>query len=188
MVRPQKIDKKYIEAVVANYIRKHTKAKHAHFFVTRELFDSIGLDYDNKNHYRMVMDVIHSWRRQAGFFWQCLINEGKINNEGKYTEGNFDVFLKDFNDIGAYYLTTTMKETKDGTIIYGFYQPSTPQDKMVIDHNKLLKYTKQIKNRFTEMIQMGKERLPSGYEPEKMLLSIEGYEKKYLLPGHEDEE
>ena len=188
MIRPPKIDKKYVEAVIANYIRKHTNAKHAHFFPTKDLFDKIGLDYDNKNHYRLVMDVIHSWRRQAGFFWHTLIEEGRINHNGRYTEGNFDAFLKDFNDVGAYYLATTKKTDKDGNIVYGFSQPDTPEAKMVLDRDKLLKYTKQIKNRFTEMIQMGNERLPSGYEPEKMLLSIEGYEKKYLLPGHEDEE
>lgn len=182
----EKLDKKYVEAVVANYIRKNTKANQAHFFITRDLFDKIGLEYDDKSHYRHVMDVIHSWRNQAGFFWQYLVTEGKINSNGRYNDNNFDAFLKDFNEIGAYYLVSTTKEAKDGSIVYGFYQPDTCGEKMKIDRNKLLKYTKQIKNRFTEMIHMGKEQLPSGYDPEKLLHSIEGYEKRYLLPGHEE--
>lgn len=186
MTDVKKLDRKYVEAVVANFIRKHTKANHAHFFPTRKLFESIGLNYEDRSHYRYVMDVIHNWRSQAGFFWEYLVNEGKINGDGKYNEENFDVFLKDFNAIGAYYLVNTKKEAKDGTIVFGYYQPDTPQDKMKVDRDKLLKYTKMIKNRFSEMIQMGKEQLPSGYSPEKLLGSIKRYEQTYLLPEHEE--
>ena len=46
----RKVDKKYIEAVVANWIRQNTKTKQAHFFPTRQLFEGVDLNYDDKYH------------------------------------------------------------------------------------------------------------------------------------------
>ena len=151
-MKVDKLDHKYVEAVIANWIRKNTKKSQGHFFPTRQLFKGVNLDYENKKHYRYVMQVIHQWRNQAGFFWDYLVAEGKINSNGKYNEQNFDAFLKDWNDTGSYYLVSVTRQTDEGDNVYGFHQPDLPQEKMRVDQDKLLKYTKQIKNRFNEMI------------------------------------
>jgi len=181
---PESSDRKVIEAKIASWIRHNTNKKGQWFFSTRTLFEGVGMDYDDKNDYRMVMDIIHQWRRQAPFFYQTMVQEGELT--GKTIYRDFEQFLHDWNDTGAYFLWNKTVELKDGTIVFGFYQPTTAEDKIRIDNTRNGRIIHQLKNRLAEMVQMGHEPLPSGYTPELALASVERFETKYLLPEGKD--
>lgn len=180
MSRPLSPDKRLLEAKIDVWIRKNTSRKKEFWFSTRDLFDGIGLDYDNKNDYRAVMGIIHQWRRQAPFFYNSMIQMGELNGETIYE--NFEDFLKDFNDIPAYFLWNKTVEAKDGKIIYGYYQPIDAEQKIKIDNKRNGKTIKQLKRRVADMILMRIEKLPSGISPMLAFQSLERYEQRYLLP------
>lgn len=178
------IDRPLIEAKIASWMRKNTSKRQQWFFPIRSLFDGIKMDYDNKNDYRIVMDIINQWRRQAPFFYQTMVQEGELT--GKTIYNDFEQFLKDWNATGAYFLWHRNVRTEDGKVISGFYQPTNAEDKIQIENKRNDRCIKQLKNRFIDMIKMATP-LPSGYTPELALDSIERFEKKYLLPEHEEE-
>lgn len=182
---PKASDRPIIEAKIATWIRKNTNKKREFFFATRSLFDGIGMNYDDKNDYRIVMDIIHQWRRQAPFFYDTMVQEGDLTGKSIYVD--FKQFLTDLNDIGCYFLWNRNVESKDGNVIYGFYQPITADEKIEIDSRRNGKAIKQLKNRMAEMILMGRQPLPSGHTPELALAAIERYEHKYLLAEHKEE-
>lgn len=181
---PKISDRRLTEAKIASWIRKNSKKKQEFFFTTRELFEGIDMNYDDKNDYRIIMDIIHQWRRQAPFFYDTMVQEGDLTGQSIYVD--FEQFLKDLNDIGCYFLWNKNIKSKEGNVIYGFYQPMTVDAKIKIDSRRNGKAIKQLKNRMAEMIQMGRQPLPSGHTPELALAAIERYEQKYLLPEHKD--
>jgi len=181
---PKISDRRLTEAKISSWIRKNSKKKQEFFFSTRDLFEGIEMNYDDKNDYRIVMDIIHQWRRQAPFFYETMVQEGELTGKSFYND--FEQFLKDWNDVGFYFLWNKTLEATDGSIIFGFYQPMTPDAKIEIDSRRNGKAIKQLKNRFADMVQMGRQQLPSGYTPELALNAIERFETRYLLPNHKD--
>jgi len=170
-----------IEANLAKYLRKKTRDSNHPFISTRMLFDKIDLDFDNKNDYRYVFEIIHQWRKQAPFFYETMKEEGKLNGKDYYH--TFEEFLIDFNAIGGFYLWHTVQKAKDGTVVHGMHQPTAIQ-KQQIDTGRNLGCIKQLENKFWQMQTFG-QKLPSGLDPEKALESIGKYTKKYLLPEKE---
>lgn len=166
-----------IEAKMAKYLRRKTRGTKHPFISTRGLFEKIGLDYDNKQDYRYVFDIIHGWRKQAPFFYETMREEGKLNGHDYYN--NFEDFLIDFNAIGGFYLWNTIRKIDDN-VVYGMYQPTAIQ-KQQADALRNLKTVKQLENKFLQM-QIFNQKLPSGIDPEKALLSIGRYKERYLLP------
>ena len=173
--------KEEVEAKLSQYLRKKTRDTDHPFISTRNMFADIKLDYNNMKHYRHVMEVIHAWRRQAPFFYQSMKEEGKLNGHDYYN--SFSSFLVDFNSIGGFYLWHTTRDV-DGTIVYGFYQPTAIQ-KQTVDNERSLLVVKQLKNKLWQIQTFGQQ-LPSGVDPEKALLSISRYEQRYLLPKSKD--
>jgi len=176
---PKSTDREVVKAKIASWIRKNTSKKGQWFFATRTLFDGIGMNYDNKMDYRVVMDIIHQWRRQAPFFYEAMVQEGELS--GKTIYKDFEQFLKDWNSTGAYFLWKKNIVTKEGTIVFGYYQPMTVEAKIQIDTKRNGRCINQLKNRLAEMMQMNTP-LPSGFTPELALASVERFETKYLLP------
>jgi len=170
--------KEMIEAKMAKYLRRKTRDSNHPFISTKTFFDKLELDYNSKHDYRDVFDIIHSWRRQAPFFYESMRDEGKLNGKDYYD--TFEEFLIDFNAIGGFYLWHTTQQAKDGSIIHGMYQPTAIQ-KQQIDAGRNLQVVKQLENKFMQMQIFG-QKLPSGLDPEKALLSIGRYKKTYLLP------
>jgi hypothetical protein len=173
-----------IEADLAKYLRKKTRGTNHPFIPTRELFEKIDLDYDDKNDYRNVFVIIHEWRRQAPFFYDTIKNEGKLNGHDYYND--FEEFLIDFNAIGGFYLWHTTQQSEDGSVIHGMYQPTLRQ-KQQADADRNLKTIRYLENKFLQMQIFG-QKLPSGLDPEKALLSIGRYKSRYLLPENSETE